>query len=209
LVTVGVDVVVQGACYGLELIDALTGGPLLGSSAVVETSSQTTPYLVNASRWVFSTLPVTPATFVITADLYVGQTLMTGGALPNPTASGPGYLATIMMMPRTGYPFPATLTRVVGLVQYASAPVADAAVVLTPEHQSGTTFPDPAVTVTTTGDGQFTYWFLPQLGETPPVANQLTGTVSATIGGSPRAGTLPLLNLLPNSVTYAPIITLA
>jgi hypothetical protein len=206
LVKVGVDVVVQGACYGLELIDALTGGPLLGSSAVVETASQTTPYLVNASRWVFTTLPVPVATFVITADLYVGQTLTTGGTLPNPTASGPGYLATILMMPRTGYPFPATLTRVVGLVQYAAASVADAVVVLTPGHQGAT---DPNVTVTTTDDGQYTYWFLPQLGETPPVANQLTGTVSATIGGTPRTGTLPLLNLLPNSVTYAPIITLA
>jgi hypothetical protein len=204
---VSVDVVVQGACYGLELIDALTGGPLIGRSAVVETSSQTTPYLVNASRWVFSTLPTTPATFVITAAHYVGQTVMTGGTLPNPTASGPGYLATIMMMPRTGYPFPATLTRVVGLVEYASAPVAGAALLLTPAHQAVQDL--PPVSVMTTDDGQFTYWFLPKLGESPPIANQLTGTVSATIGGTPRTGTLPLLNLLPNSVTYAPIITLA
>jgi hypothetical protein len=203
---VSVDVVVQGACYGLELVDALTGGPLLGWNAAVETSTQTKPYRVNASRWVFTMLPAAPVEFAITAELYVGQTVSTGGTLPNPTASGPGYLATIMMMPRTGYPFSPTLTRVVGLVEYASAPVAGATVDLIPTHQGS---PDSTVTVMTTDDGQFTYWFLPQLGKTPAIADQLTGTVSATINGTSRTGTVSQTTLVPNSVSYALIITLS
>lgn len=233
-VTVGADVVLQRASYGLELVDALTGGPLVGRSTVVVTSTQATPYLVNASRWVFSTLLPTPpplvippATFVITADFYVGQTVTTGPTgnvlpdgtmlvLPNPTAGGPGYLATIPMMPRTGYPFSPTLTRVVGLVQYGSAPVPNAAVTLTPVPQPAT---PTAVTVTTTDDGQYTYWFLPRflpqlegkppVLETPPIANQLTGSVSATVGGTLRTGSLALLNLVLNGVTNAPPILLS
>ena len=231
----GTDVAVQRASYGLELVDALTGGPLVGRNAVVETSSQAAPYLVNASRWVFQTLPTTPATFVITADFYVGQTVTTGSTTlpdgtvpPDPTSSGPGYLATITMMPRTGYPFPPTLTRVVGLVQFASAPVAGATVTLTPTHdqpatssQPASSVPDPAVTVTTTDDGQYTYWLLPQFTKTtdstgkviyvmesPPIANQLTVGVTAILGGISRSRTLAL-NLDPNTiVTNAPTITL-
>jgi hypothetical protein len=205
----GADVVVQGASYGLELVDALTGGPLLGPSTVVETSSGTVPHLVNASRWVFATLPAAPATFAINADFYVGQTVTTGGTLPNPKATGPGYLATVTMMPRTGYPFPLTLTRVLGRVTHASLPVPGATVTLSPAHyQNPQTVVDGDVIVTTTDDGQYTYWFLPQLSEVPPIANQLTGTVSATIGGTTFTANIPSINLVPNGVTNVPTVTL-
>jgi hypothetical protein len=210
------DVIVQSANYGLELVDALTGGPLVGSSAVVETFSLVAPYLVNGSRWVFENLPAQPASFVITADFYVTQTVTTGIAIPNPALGGPGYLATIQMVPRTGYPFPPTLTRVVGLVRLDTSidplgsPVPDATVTLTPSHvppppAAPVPVPDPSVVVTTTDDGQYTLWFVPQLGESPPIANQITGSVTDGVG---HTGSLAALTLVPNSVTYAPTVTL-
>src|SRR5579871_4062950 len=197
---VGVDVTVQRASYGLELVDALTMGPLVGSFAVVETSSGATAYLVSASRWVFSELPAAPATFAITADFYVAQTVKTGGALlPDPVLGGAGYLATIEMVPRTGYPFPPTLTRVVGVVRFGSAPVPGATVTLTASHSKSTAnASDPPVTVTTTDDGQYTYWFLPQLKQSPTIADQLTIAASATIGGVTHAVTVVLPQIAPN-----------
>jgi hypothetical protein len=220
---VSADVVTRPASYGLDLVDALTGGPLLGSSLVVETTSGVKPYLVNASRWVFEGLPPgVPARFVITARHYVAQTVTTGGALPNPGSGGAGHLAVITMMPRTGYPFSPTLTRVIGQVRLAPAldatspPVPLALVTLTSAHDDqpppplpSTSVEDPPVTVTTTEDGQYTFWFLPQLGETPPIANQLTATASAVVDGHPRSGSLALQNLIPNGVTNAPSILLS
>jgi hypothetical protein len=213
------DVVAQRACYGLELVDALTGGPLIGPNTVVETTGlMASPFRVNASRWVFTSLPrastappSATATFVISTRFYVPQTLTTGAAtLPNPTlvGPGPGYLATVTMMPRTGYPFSSTLTRVVGLVQLdpsvnpASPPVPNASVTLTPVHAppSPPSVDETPVTVTTTDDGQYTYWFLPIITDDPPLANQLTGNVAM---GS-YSGILPSLSLLANGVTYAP-----
>lgn len=205
------DVVGQPVSYGLELVDALTGGPLVGWSKVVEASSQVVPYLVNDSRWVFTGLPAATANFVITTRFYVPQTVTTGTvAIPDPLISGPGYLATIMMVPRTGYPFPTTLTRVVGLVRIDASidldtpVVPNATVTLTPVHSAppAPPFDDAEVIVTTTDDGQFTFWFLPQLGETPPVANELTGTAADSAGHMMTFAA----NLIPNGVLYAPTI---
>jgi hypothetical protein len=209
-------VIVQTASYALELVDALTGGPLFGHNAVTETNSGAVPYRVNASRWVFEGLPSGGvANFVITAHHYVSQTLTTGGALPNPQDGQPGFLAVITMMPRTGYPFSPSLTRVVGLVRLAPAvdptsPVVPrAAVALTPVHQAAGTVSDAAVTVTTTDDGQYTFWFLPQLGEDPPIANRLTATATATVDGVIRTGSFPATDLIANEVTDAPHLLLS
>jgi hypothetical protein len=215
-VTLAYEVIVSAANYGLELTDALTGGPLIGASTVVETMSNIQPYLVNASRWVFEGLPANvPANFVITADFYVPQTIPTGNAsFPNPQIGVPGFLASVPMIPRSGYPFPGTLTRVLGLVRLdpsidpLSSPVPNATVTLTPVHQVGaSSVDDPPVVVITTDDGQYTYWFLPEIGQTPPIANQLGISVTATVNGVPRSGNLPsLLTLSPNGVTNAPSI---
>jgi hypothetical protein len=203
------DVAVQPVTYGLELVDALTGGPLVGWSAAVDTTSQVVPYLVNASRWVFEGLPpAIPITFAISAHFYVPQTVTTGIALPNPTKTGPGYLATITMMPRTGYPFPPTLTRVIGLVRLGASvdvntpTVTNATVTLQPIHSAPPAPPvnDNQVIVATTDDGQFTFWFLPQYLEDPPIANQLTGIIKDESG---HQGSFAV-NLTPNGVTYAP-----
>jgi hypothetical protein len=209
-----VDVVVEPTSFGLELVDALTGRPLLGRSAVVETTGLVTPYLVNASRWVFTGLPATAATFVITAQHYVTRTVVTPADFPNPTTTGPGYLATVAMMPRTGYPFPPTLTRVVGLVKLGASidlntpPVPNVPVVLTPMHAASPD--DSPVTVMTTDDGQYTFWFLPQLGKSLPIAGQLMAQVMpVTIEGHSCSGAFSTpLTLIPNGVTYAPDIIL-
>jgi hypothetical protein len=197
------DVIVQAANYGLQLVDALTGGPIVGSSAVVELSSGMVPYLADGSRWVFTALPAAPATFQVTADFYVPQTLATGGGLPDPVAGGPGFLATVTMMPRTGYPFPPTLTRVVAQARYKGTPVPNATVKLVALHSGS---PDPQVTLTTTDDGQFTFWFLPEQSMTPPIADHIT--VQVTDGfhtGSLIPSPFPLN---PGGVKYAPAITL-
>jgi hypothetical protein len=208
----GAEVLLPATYYGLELIDAITQGSLIGRSAVTETSSGIMPFLVNRARWVFANLPPSVATFVITAPFYVEQTVTTGGSIPNPPASGAGFLLSVQMMPRTGYPFSPTLTRVVGLVRLAASVnptspiVPNATVTLQPSHYDpvgGTTTFDPPVTVPTTDDGQFTYWFLPMLTETPAIANQLTGTVA---DGSGHTGIIPLISFLPNGVTYAPTV---
>jgi len=212
----GASVIVTNSSYALELVDALTGGSLFGHSAVTETNSGVTPYRVNASRWVFEGLPSgATANFEITARHYVPQTVTTGGTLPDPQDGQPGFLAVVTMMPRTGYPFPASLTRVVGLVRLdsavdaASPAVPQAAVTLTPGHQAGGTVNDPPVTVTTTEDGQYTFWFLPQLTDDPPIANRLSATATATVNGVVRTGSLPLTNLNPNDVTYVPHMLLS
>jgi hypothetical protein len=207
----GADIVVRAANYGLQLVDALTLGPIVGSSAVVELSSGMVPYLADDSRWVFTALPAAPATFQITADFYVPQTLKTGGLiLPDPVTGGPGFLATVTMMPRTGYPFPPTLTRVVAQVRLGAGvdptkpPVPNAVVTLIPLH--GAT-PDLPVTLATTDDGQFTYWFLPEQSMTPPVADHITVHVK---DGSGHVGNLmpSPFALNPGGVIYAPTITL-
>ena len=204
------DIVTQTSNYALDLVDVLTNGPIQGSSSVVETFSQMVPYLVNDSRWVFDALPAKQAQFVITSDYYVTQTITTTvtPGFPDPVAGGPGYLATVTMIPRTGYPFPPTLTRVVALVKLSvggnpAAAVPNASVTLTPLHAGS---PDTAVTLTTTDDGQFTYWFLPELTKSPPIADQITAHVTF---GAHAGDLMPSpFTLVPNGVTYAPTITL-
>ena len=219
------DVVTRSANYGLELVDGLTDGPLLGRSTVVETTTHLTPYRVNASRWVWEGLRArVPATFVITADHYVPRTVTTGATDPNPPASGvPGYLARVRMWPRTGYPFSPTLTRVVGLVRFAtsvdptSPPVPAAAVTFTAVHLSGgSSTSDPAVVVQTADDGQYTFWFHPIVPPTgtpppdPPLANQVAVTATATdASGVVRTGSLAQFAVTPNDVTYAQTILLS
>jgi hypothetical protein len=140
--------------------------------------------------------------------------------LPNPTGTQPGYLATITMTPRTGYPFSPTLTRVIGLVRLAAAvdptspPVPNAIVQLTPVHYdatTGTTTSETPIAVTTTDDGQFTTWFLPILTDTPAIANQITSvSATATVNGVVRSGTISTtISLSQNGLTYAPTITLS
>ncbi len=205
------DVVVQATNYALDLVDAITLGPIQGSSAVVEMNSGMVPYLVNGSRWVFDALPAAQAVFVITSDYYVTQTITTTvtPGFPDPVVGGPGYLATVTMAPRTGYPFPPTLTRVVAqakrvvVVGEPATPVPNAIVTLTAFHAGS---PDTAVTLTTTDDGQFTYWFLAETTKTPPVADTITvhvtdGVHSGDLHPSP-------FTLVPNGVNYAPTITL-
>jgi hypothetical protein len=226
---VSVDVVGIQPSYGLELVDVLTGGPLVGPSFVEETTSSGTAYLAQPSRWVFQGLNTTaPANFEIRARHYLSQTLVTGSlAYPNPTAGVPPNVVVVPMMPRTGYPFSPTLTRVVGLVRLdpsvdlTSPPVPNATVVLTPSHYHlppppppplppppPVIVPDAPVTVTTTEDGQYTYWFLPELGGVhPPIANQLSVQVTVPMT-TLHGGTSMPFHLTPNGVTYAPTVLL-
>jgi hypothetical protein len=162
-----------------------------------------------------------PARFVIRARHYLSQTLVTDDiTLPNPTAGVPPNVVVVKMLPRTGYPFSPTLTRVVGLVRVGASvdstmpPIPDAVVTLTAVHTHVPTPPpvlppvvvnDPPVTVTTTEDGQYTYWFFPEGGGVhPPLANGL----SVTVQSGALSKTITLNHLIRNGVTYAPTVFL-
>jgi hypothetical protein len=228
---VGVDVLGQQPSYGLELVDAITGGPLVGPSHVVETSGIGLAFRARPSCWVFEGLSTTmPANFKIEALHYIAQQITTDGVTyPNPTAGVASNVVQVTMMPRTGYPFSPTLTRVVGLVRVdpasnpASPVVVGAVATITPIHyyQPPTPpppapqvppppviVPDTPFSVPTTDDGQYTAWFFPDyLGNVQPaIPNQLSITVTAT--GFPAPVTVQVNPLTPNGVTYAPTVLL-
>lgn len=208
------SILIRHASYGIELVDALTGGPLVGTSTVT-VDSGVEPFLVGSSRWVFEDLPEGPATFTITAQGYMPLVVLAADLGSDvPAASAPGFLARVVMTPRTGYPFPTTLTRIVGQVfldssvDPATPPVAGAVVTITPRHRSGpTTFvDDPDVTLLTTEEGQYTYWFFPDPDQDPPLVNELVVSAhTETLG----AGPITVEPIHPHAVTDVPAIHLS
>src|SRR5262245_52970108 len=46
------SILIRHASYGIELVDALTGGPLFGDSAVT-VDSGVEPFVIAGSRWIF------------------------------------------------------------------------------------------------------------------------------------------------------------
>jgi hypothetical protein len=195
------------ASYGLELVDGLTGGPLLGSSSVRARGTDVKPFLVRASRWVFEGLAPPKAVFEIEADSYVPRVLTTGSAeLPDAVADkAPAVLARVMMMPRTGYPFPPTLTRVVGQVRRAGtlAPIEGLTVTVTARHDDvvkGTSVTGASAQVVTTDDGQYTFWFFADPAKTPHHPSHVVAAASGAVNG-PLA-----LPLLPHRVTAIPAL---
>lgn len=208
------NILVRHASYGLELVDALTGGPLLGPSAVT-VDSGVEPFMIGGSRWIFEDLPAGPATFSISAQGYMPLVVLAADLEGDvPAATAPGLLARVSMTPRTGYPFPTTLTRIVGQVflhasvDPAAPPVAGAVVTITPRHRSGPSAftDDPDVTLLTTDDGQYTYWFLPDPDQDPPLVNELIVSVES---GSLSADPLTVTTIHPHAVTNVPRIELS
>lgn len=205
--------IVRRANYGVDLLDELTGDALVGASQIsAEILSSTTngnatsptPFRANASRWVFEGLDG-DVRISIAADLYVGATIETGmGEIPAvPAATDAGVLVPVALKPRTGYPFPPSLLRVVGraavdaAVDPAMPPIEGARVEVVPKY--GDT-PGDAFSTRTTDDGQFVAWFLaaPNFSPSIPDACDIAVTVDAT---TKTAEDVPLL---PAQVNYAP-----
>ena len=163
------------ARYGLELVDQLTSGPLVaGSSVSVPAQPDAVVFQSTRSRWAFERLDgSSPVQISVDAQHYLPTILVTGtppfAALP---ASGPGPLVQVLMVPRTGYPFPPTLTRVGGQVLFQATPTSlyepatDALIRVTPRHRntidpSAPLHSGPHLFTRTADDGQYTMWFLP------------------------------------------------
>ncbi len=206
-------IILRHASYGLDLIDALTGGPLVGQSSVTHVGGDVEPFLLNESRWAFEGIAAGSATFDVRANYYLPRQVTTtdlGVSVPADTV--PGALVRVLMMPRTGYPFPTTLTRVVGQVRLdpsidpATPDVEGATVTITPRHHGTSATVDEAdVIIETTEDGQYTLWFHPDPSLDPPLPNELI--VNVTFGA--YGGGTGTMTLDPNAVTSAPLVYLS
>lgn len=185
---------------GIELIDALTGAPVVGASRVDVGGAEV--LRATSSRWfVEETLPAT-VTIVADADGYVSETISV--AL---SPADPAPLVEVRLKPRTGYPFPPSLTRVIGLVVFDATelPVRGAEVTVTPEHGGAA----GAILVTrTAGDGQFAMWFLPVSALAPPLADGYRVDAQIVVGSVTFTGSLSSQPLLPNRRNDAPILRL-
>jgi hypothetical protein len=97
------------------------------------------------------------------------------------------------MVPRTGYPFPSSLTRVTGSVHVdpgldpTSPPVINASLTITPTYSLSPLVQGPAVFTFTADDGQYVMWFLPDITKDPPTPIAFDAHAEATvdIGGVP------------------------
>lgn len=209
------ELIIRRASYALELVDGLTGGPLVGSSQVAfeltgppVAGPEPVMFLVNRSRWVFEQLQ-NDVVFSIEAEHYLPEKrTVTAAELT-------GALAIVAMSPRTGYPFPPALTRAVGSVRLVSGePVPDATVMVTPLHlvtSSSTFIAGPTLTARTADDGQYVVWFRPQTGlsdpSAQPTASRFNAVASATvdIGGvpTPVSGSIVDQQLVPETLNGA------
>jgi hypothetical protein len=219
------DSVVRRASYGLELVDELTQGELVGTSQVSFdpvapplAGSAPLSFLVNRSRWVFENLDA-DVVFSIAADHYLPVSVQTGGSIPGvPNADDAGVLATVTLRPRTGYPFAPSLTRVVGEVRVSAAIdplrslVFDAQVTITPLHADSAVPEGPDLVTKTADDGQYVMWFLPDLSKEPPTATayRATATAIVNVGGvpTPLTGSIPDQTLVFQTFNGAPPIYL-
>ena len=197
-----VNVVERRARIGVELIDALTGVAVIGANRVVVEGVE--GLRATTSRWfVEDVLPAT-ASVAIQADGYLPETIN----VAVPPAGDPGVLVEVRLKPRTGYPFPASLTRVLGLVVFdaTGAPASDASITVIPRH--GTVDGTP-LTTRTTEDGQFAMWFLPVAGGlTPPLADGYRIDAQIVVGGVPFTAALAPQSLLSNRRNDAPVLRL-
>jgi hypothetical protein len=219
----GEDLVVRHASYGLELVDKLTGAPLLGASAVTITNPPASPnqpisFLVNRSRWVFENLDG-DVTFAITADFYLSEVKTTGSTLPSvPPADQPGILVAVELRPRAGYPFPRALTRAVGAVRLhesldpAERLVPGATVTVTPVHSELPPVVGPVFQTLTGEDGQYAVWFLPQPALMPPNATSFDVVAQAIVDiagiPTPVSGSISDQPLIPQTFNGAETIYL-
>jgi hypothetical protein len=212
--TIGSETLIRHASYGLELVDRLTEQALVASSRIL--AERVTPagepapgisFLVNRSRWVFEGL-TGETIFVIDADHYLPETVITGVDAPSvPTPDVPGVLHTVRLTPRSGYPFPPTLTRVIGLVTFRGAPVPAAQVDVFPIF-SLSPLVEAAVPTSyeTADDGQYVAWFTPDPTQDPPTAVAFRANASAVIEGVPRLGSIGPISLQLQTVnTVLPI----
>jgi hypothetical protein len=194
------------ASLGLELLDELTSEALVGNSTVrvfrasaPDQELTPTEFLVGLSRWVFEDLdPTEEVRLVVDADNYFSEVLETGSTaetladpegidIPSVVTDPDGSkFVSVRLRPRTGYPFPNALTRVVGSVLFGGSPVVGATVAVTPRYgtSSSSTPGTPVFHTLTADDGQFVAWLFPNSTQDPPapVAYDADATDGTHIG---------------------------
>lgn len=188
------ELIIRRVSCGLELVDQVTRGSIIGASRVsVQSTGPYVPgpeivvYRINRSRWIFEELR-TDATIVVEAEHYHAESVPVTAAVLN------GTMLQVQMRPRAGYPFPTALTRVIGSVRSPSgAPVAGAVVQIFPFHlvpETSSFVSGTMITTRTTADGQYVMWFEPREGLEPAAratASRFNATATATLelGGVP------------------------
>lgn len=199
------ELIERRARVGIELVDALTGGPILSTSrAAVVDNDAVTLQRSGRSRW-FAEAPMPPAvTIAIDAEHYVSTEVVV--TIPPPAA--PGAFVTVRLDPRTGYPFPASLTRVVGRVVFdpTDAPVAGAEVTVTPRRGG---IDDAPRLHRTTADGQLAAWFLPQPSAAPPIPDGYRIEASLVDGSGTWTGFIAAQPLNAHQRNDAPVVRLS
>lgn len=197
------ETIERRARIGIELVDALTGGAV-DAAGRVSVAGGAEVLRATPSRWFVEDALPTPARFTIEAEGYLPETV----DVAVPPDGEPGALATVRLLPRTGYPFPPSLTRVVGLIVFddTGLPARGADVTVTPAHGGAMGAP---LTTRTADDGQFAMWFLPALGLTPPVADGYRVDAQLVVDGVPFTGSVPPQPLAAGRRNDAPALRLA
>jgi hypothetical protein len=221
------ELVIRRVSYGLELVDQLTQGPLVGASRVsfevtgTWSGPEPTLYRVNRSRWVFEEDLQGGAfsvVFTVEADFYQTQIITVLDA--NLT----GTIQKVEMVPVVGYPFTRALTRVIGLARHSSGiPVPGAQVDFTQHFVIAGSDPPtfiggPALDYTTFTDesGQYVAWFTPEALSDPnarPTAARFDATATGTVdlGSGPVSvtGSISDQDLIAETLNNADIINMS
>jgi hypothetical protein len=209
------------ASLGLELVDELTADSLVGASHVTvfratvpDQELQPTSFLVGRSRWVFENLGDAEEIRIdVDSDFYFSEVIETGqtaftladpGGVPIPSLlTDATRFVTLRLRPRTGYPFPSALTRIVGSVLLKGSPVPDADVQVTARYRiaagSDNSAPapgEPPFETRTGDDGQFVAWLFPNVDQDFPAAIAFDAT--ATVPG--HTGTVLDQPVVPQTV---------
>lgn len=202
------DIVVADVRLGLDLRDALTGGPLIGSVVVSVPGIDTAQiYRTQASTYAVEAVPAGVATFRIESPNYVGQDVVA----TVPAVSSAAALVPVTLQPRTGYPFPTALTRVLGMVRYQPSPAvppvlaAGAEIRVRGVYQpvSGPPSPvnGPPLDTFVTDDGQYTAWFLPLGAPSLPAGYRaMPDECRVRIRYTPPGGSLIQVNVPPTPI---------
>lgn len=212
-----VELIRRRVSYGLDLVDRLNGGPLIGRNRVtLETLAapgrpDPVVFVLGRSRWVFEELQ-NDVTFTIDAEYYLTERRTVAAADLD------GTLDVVHMSPRSGYPFPSSLTRVIGMARLASGlPVGGAAISVSPMHfipATASFIAGPAIEARSADDGQYVVWFQPEPGlsdaAAEPTASRFSASATATIelDGVLRnvAGSIGDQDLVPEALNDADII---
>lgn len=196
------EVIERSVRLGLELVDELTGRPISGPAQVSLRALDRELLPASPGRWFVE--GALPPTVVVTVDASGFVPEETSVAVPPvPT---PGRLLQLRLKPAVGYPFPPSITWLVGsvLVDSSGAPAPGAEVLVTPLHAA---VDGSILSTRTDSGGQFVAWFRPT-SSTPPLADSYRLTATAVIDGVGHVATLPATPLIANQRNDAPVLRL-